>query len=39
MVFNFDIEMANPNDTEWMDQKAYLVFEPKALMAKLKERS
>lgn len=39
MVFNFDIELVDPDDADWMDQKAYLVFEPKALMVKLKERS
>lgn len=39
MVWNFDLEMVDPNDWNWMDQKAYLVFEPKALMVKLKERA
>ena len=39
MVWNFDFEMADPNDWNWLDQKAYLVFEPKALMVKLKEKA
>ena len=39
MVWNFDLEMVDPNDWNWMDQKAYLVFEPKALMVKLKEKT
>ena len=38
MVWNFDLEMVNPNDWDWMDQKAFLVFEPKSLMVKLKEK-
>ena len=37
MVWNFDLEMADPDDWNWLDHKAYLVFEPKALMVKLKE--
>lgn len=39
MVWNFELEMADPNDWDWMDQKAFLVFEPKALMVKLKEKA
>ena len=39
MVWNFDFEMVDPNDWNWMDQKAYLVFEPKALMVRLKEKA
>jgi len=39
LVWNFELEMADPNDWNWMDQKAYLVFEPKALMVKLKEKA
>ena len=39
MVWNFDLEMADPSDGNWMDQKAYLVFEPKALMVKLKAKA
>ena len=37
-IWNFELEMANPDDWSWMDQKAYLVFEPKALMVKLSEK-
>lgn len=39
MVWNFDFDMVDSNDWNWMDQKAYLVFEPKALMVKLKEKA
>ncbi|MCJ1271052.1 hypothetical protein MMC22_010951 [Lobaria immixta] len=39
MVWNFDFEILDPNDWDWMDQKAYLVFEPKALIVKLKEKA
>ena len=39
MMWNFEIEMVDPDDWTWMDQKAYLVFEPKALMVKLKEKT
>ncbi len=39
MIWNFELELADPNDCNWMDQKAYLVFEPKALMVKLKEKA
>ena len=38
VVWNFDLELIDPNDWDWMDQKAYLVFEPKALMVKLTEK-
>ena len=31
--------MVDPKDWDWMDQKAHLVFEPKALMVKLKEKA
>ena len=39
MVWNFELEMADPNDWDWMDQKAFLVFEPKVLVVKLKEKA
>ncbi|KAL9004770.1 MAG: hypothetical protein Q9188_002427 [Gyalolechia gomerana] len=39
MVYNFDMALADPNDVDWMDQKAYLFFEPKKLMVKLVERT
>ena len=38
MVWNFDLEMIDPNDWNWLNQKVYLVFEPKALMVRLKEK-
>lgn len=39
MVWNFDLELVDPNDSTWLNQKAYLVFEPKSLMVKLKEKT
>lgn len=39
MIWNFEWEMADPDDWTWLDQKAYLVFEPKELMVKLKEKT
>lgn len=39
MIWNFHLELADPGDWNWMDQKAYLVFELKALMVKLKEKA
>lgn len=39
MIWNFELDLADPDDSNWMDQKAYLVFEPKALMVKLKEKA
>ena len=39
MVYNFDMALADQNDWDWMNQKAYLFFEPKSLMVKLAERS
>lgn len=39
MVWNFNLELVNPNDSTWLQQKAYLVFEPKALMVKLNEKT
>ncbi|KAI4161886.1 MAG: hypothetical protein LQ342_004452 [Letrouitia transgressa] len=39
MVWNFDLDLAERADWGWMDQRAYLVFEPKALMVKLKEKN
>ena len=37
-IWNFELEMANPDDWNWLDQKAYLVFEPKELIIKLSEK-
>ena len=39
MIWNFELGLADPDDWNWLDQKAYLVFEPKALMVKLKEKA
>ncbi|KAL8941468.1 MAG: hypothetical protein Q9211_001811 [Gyalolechia sp. 1 TL-2023] len=39
MVYNFDMALADVNDVDWMNQKAYLFFEPKRLMVKLTERT
>jgi hypothetical protein len=34
VVWNFDLDM-NGDQADWLDQKAYLVFEPKPLYVKL----
>ncbi len=34
VVWNFDLVMLE-NQEDWLDQKAYLVFEPKPLLVKL----
>ncbi|KAL6720905.1 hypothetical protein ACLMJK_000004 [Lecanora helva] len=39
MIFNFDLGLADKSDWEWMDQKSYLVFEPKPLMVEMREKS
>lgn len=39
MVYNLNIELANQDKWDWMDQKAYLFFEPKSLKVKLTERT
>ncbi|KAF7944490.1 hypothetical protein EAE96_010881 [Botrytis aclada] len=38
LIWNFEMELVDKNDWNWTDQRAYLVFEPKALHVKLKER-
>ena len=39
MVWNFEMELVDKDDWNWLDQKAYLVFEPKDLYVTLKEKS
>ena len=39
MVYNFDMQLEDQNNWDWLDQRAYLVFEPKALKVKLTERA
>ncbi|KAL2140420.1 hypothetical protein VTI28DRAFT_3840 [Corynascus sepedonium] len=36
VVWNFDLDMLE-NQEDWLDQEAYLVFEPKPLLVKLRE--
>ena len=38
MVYNFEMQLKDEGNWDWLDQKAYLVFEPKALMIELTER-
>ena len=38
LVWNFELELANQNDWDWPDQRAYLVFEPKPLNVKIRDR-
>ncbi|KAI1416404.1 cytochrome P450 [Hypoxylon sp. FL1857] len=37
--WSFDMSLAENSDTDWMDQKAYLVFTPKPLFVKISERT
>lgn len=39
MVYNFEMVLNDIEDSTWLNQRAYLVFEPKALQVKLSERS
>ncbi|KAL8726429.1 MAG: hypothetical protein Q9166_006707 [cf. Caloplaca sp. 2 TL-2023] len=38
LIWNFELAMADPDELDWLDQKAYLVFEPKPLHLKLTDR-
>lgn len=38
VVWNFDLQMADTSESNWLDQKAYLVFEPKPLRVKLMDQ-
>ena len=37
MICNFEMELVDKDDWNWLDQKAYLVFELKVLFVRLKE--
>lgn len=38
VVWHFDLELVE-NQGDWLNQRAWLVFEPKPLFVRLKERS
>ncbi|KAK0647380.1 Averantin hydroxylase [Lasiodiplodia hormozganensis] len=38
-IWNFQLDLAPDCPTDWMDQKAYLVFEPKPLRVRLAEKA
>ena len=39
LFWNFEQRLENPEDTEWLKQKSYLVFEPTPLYLRLKDKS
>ncbi|TGJ81028.1 hypothetical protein E0Z10_g7742 [Xylaria hypoxylon] len=38
VIFAFDLDLSAQTNENWMDQKAYLVFEPQAIYVHLRER-
>ena len=38
MLWNAELEMVDPTDSTWLNQKAYLVCGAKSSMVKLKEK-
>nr|QPI71217.1 Cytochrome P450 [Ovatospora brasiliensis]WNZ75139.1 MollD [Ovatospora sp.] len=38
-IYAFDLELSDKTDKDWMNQSAYLVFEPKPIYVNLTERS
>ena len=39
IVYAFELSLVNPEDKDWPDNRAWLAYEPKALMVTLKERT
>ena len=38
LLWNFELQLADPGDWDWPDQRAYLVFEPKPLNVIIRKR-
>ncbi|GAW20844.1 hypothetical protein ANO14919_103560 [Xylariales sp. No.14919] len=38
VLFSFDLDISSQTDKDWLDQKAYLVFEPQPVYVRLRER-
>ena len=38
LVWQFDLEFADSTETNWLKQKAFLVFEPKPLRVRITDR-
>lgn len=38
-IWSFELNLPEDTDRNWMDQKAYLVFEPKPLFVEITERA
>nr|WPM83319.1 ProsK [Phaeosphaeria sp.] len=38
MIWSFDMRLMEPNPSTWLQQKAWLVYEPKALQVQFQER-
>ena len=39
IIWAFDLSLVNKDDKDWLDNRAYLAYEPKALMINLREKS
>ena len=39
IVYAFELSLVNPEDKDWPDNRAWLAYEPKALMVTLKEKT
>ena len=39
IVWAFELSLVNKDDKDWPDNRAYLAYEPKALMVNLQEKS
>lgn len=38
IIWAFELSLVNKDDKDWPDNRAYLAYEPKALMVNLRER-
>lgn len=39
MVWKFELSLVDEEDKDWPDNRAFLAYQPKPLMVRLKERS
>ena len=39
IVYAFELSLVNPEDKDWPDNRAWLAYEPKALMVTLEEKT
>lgn len=38
IIWSFELSLVNKDDKDWPDNRAYLAYEPKALMVTLREK-